>query len=241
MANPQVEEGHIDLANEIVEALAKTRLSGEEVQCLWVILRKTYGWHKKEDRISLSQFSKMTGIKRQNVFRALKKLSSKKIIAIINNDDSTQVNSYKMIKDFDTWIPVIKKDYCNQKRLHTVIKNDDQVSSNLINTKENTKETIQKKGHAHSFAHSFELFWKAYPKKINKGRAEKAWKSLKIDKELINQILLSIEQHKRTFNWEKDGGQFIPHPATFLNARGWEDEIEVHEDGYEDVPVIGKE
>jgi len=93
MANPQAENGHIDIAHEIAEALARIRLSGEESQCLWVIFRKTYGWHKKEDKISLSQFTELTGIKKQNVNRALIKLSSKKIIGIIKKDYEN-INSY---------------------------------------------------------------------------------------------------------------------------------------------------
>jgi hypothetical protein len=115
-----------------------------------------------------------------------------------------------------------------------------------VYTKETIKETIKhsirnreiKKERNKEYTHSFEIFWKAYPKKMNRGRAEKAWKSLNPAKELIDQILLSVEQHKRTFNWEKDGGQFIPHPATFLNARGWEDEIdEIGDDSR--YPIIG--
>ena len=74
MANPQCENGHVDIANEIVEALARYRLSGEEWQVLLVVLRKTYGFHKKEDEIPLSQFEKMTGMYRANVVRAIKKL-----------------------------------------------------------------------------------------------------------------------------------------------------------------------
>ncbi|MBA7554707.1 hypothetical protein ES705_47338 [subsurface metagenome] len=65
MANPQRENGHVDIANEIVEALAKTHLSSYESQVLWVIFRKTYGWHKKEDWITNTQISNMTGIKRK--------------------------------------------------------------------------------------------------------------------------------------------------------------------------------
>ena len=138
MANPQIEDGHVDLANEIIEALAKIRISGEEMQCLWVILRKTYGWHKKEDKISLSQFAQMTGLKRQNVLRAINKLSSKKIIGVIKNDDS-QINIYNINKNFDVWKPLSKK-------ITGVINIDNQVSSKKIHTKETiTKETIQKK------------------------------------------------------------------------------------------------
>ncbi len=136
MADPQAENGHTDIANEIVEALARIRLSGEEMQCLWVIIRKTYGWHKKEDKISLSQFANMTGIKRQSVLRALNKLSSKKIITIIKNDDRG-INKYRFIKDFDKWIPLSKKITVSSKKITPVINIDNQVSSLLSHTKEN--------------------------------------------------------------------------------------------------------
>jgi phage replication O-like protein O len=108
MANPQAENGHIDIANEIVEALARVRLSGEEVQVLWVILRKTYGWHKKEDAISLSQFSELTGLSRQHVLRAIKKLLPKMVITVSNNGNR-HPNTYKFNKNFDDWKVLPKK------------------------------------------------------------------------------------------------------------------------------------
>jgi hypothetical protein len=48
MANPQAEHGHVDIANEIMEALAKISIPSEARRILDFILRKTYGWHKKE-------------------------------------------------------------------------------------------------------------------------------------------------------------------------------------------------
>ncbi len=94
------------LANDIVEALARIRLSGEEMQCLWVIIRKTYGWHKKEDKISLSQFSNMTGLKRPAAVRALNHLCQKFIII---KKDNVGIISYCFQKDFDKWQPLSKK------------------------------------------------------------------------------------------------------------------------------------
>jgi phage replication O-like protein O len=130
MANPQAENGHTDIANDIAEALARTRLSGEETQALWVVLRKTYGWHKKQDRISLSQFVQMTGICRQNVTRALKKLESKMILRI--KVDSKRAHIYEFMKDFDKW----------KTASHILgIKTDSKTESKLTRT----KETIQKK------------------------------------------------------------------------------------------------
>ena len=54
MANPQLENGYTKVANEILDALVKIRLSPNESRLLWFIIHKTYGWHKKTDRISIS-------------------------------------------------------------------------------------------------------------------------------------------------------------------------------------------
>ncbi len=77
------------------------------------------------------------------------------------------------------------------------------------------------------FQKSFENFWAAYPKKTAKQQALKAWqklwRELKPDKALIDVILSSLEQQKRSVQWTKDDGQFIPYPASWLNGRRWED------------------
>jgi len=73
---------------------------------------------------------------------------------------------------------------------------------------------------------SFELFWASYPKRLNKGQAERAWKALNPGEQLVAEILQGIERAKTSDKWLKDAGQFIPYPCTWLRARGWEDEIE---------------
>lgn len=70
----------------------------------------------------------------------------------------------------------------------------------------------------------FDQFWKSYPKKKSKGDAEKAWKGLKPTKALLSIILTAVERAKVCPDWTKDGGQFIPFPATWLRRKGWEDE-----------------
>ncbi len=69
----------------------------------------------------------------------------------------------------------------------------------------------------------FSEFWQAYPKKTAKQAAIKAWNKIKPDAELQQAILNALEQQKRSVQWQKDGGQFIPYPATWLNGRRWED------------------
>ena len=106
MASPQLENGYTSIANKTIEALARIRISGEEMQVLWVILRKTYGWHKKEDEIPLSQFSLMTRLRKPDVIRAIKKLLSKRII--ISNIANDNLKRYRFNKDFDAWKPLAK-------------------------------------------------------------------------------------------------------------------------------------
>lgn len=70
----------------------------------------------------------------------------------------------------------------------------------------------------------FTRFWAAYPKKVGKQAARKAWDKLKPDEVLIAQMLEALEWQRGTQSWQKDNGQYIPHPSTWLNNRRWEDE-----------------
>ena len=100
------------------------------------------------------------------------------------------------------------------------------------NTKEyNTKEFITKdippispKGKT-DCSDLFNQFWAAYPKHIAKQSAVKAFEKLKPDEKLLEAMLKSIAMQKESKQWEKDGGAFIPYPATWLNQRRWEDEL----------------
>lgn len=71
----------------------------------------------------------------------------------------------------------------------------------------------------------FALFWEEYPRKAAKAAALKAWQKLNPSPDLVERILAHVRDHKRSPDWIKDGGQFVPHPSTFLNGRRWEDDI----------------
>ena len=72
----------------------------------------------------------------------------------------------------------------------------------------------------------FAEFWAAYPRKIGKPNALKAWKRLNCAA-IAGQVVEAVQNWCRSEQWRKDGGEFIPHPATWLNRNGWEDEIEI--------------
>ncbi|MGH9680886.1 MAG: hypothetical protein ACRD4Y_13130, partial [Candidatus Acidiferrales bacterium] len=90
----------------------------------------------------------------------------------------------------------------------------------------------------------FEEFWNVYPRKLNKRRAARAWKKIESSEARI--VLASVEDWKKTDQWSRDGGRYIPYPATFLNDRRWDDQFAAagsqrsHSDGrskFDDLPL----
>lgn len=141
LANPQIEDGNYSrLSNEILEALCRIRIPGEARQVFDFILRKTWGWNKREDRISLSQFTAGTGLKKPIVCRSITKLREMNLI-IINNDNGN-LSFYRINKDFESWIPLSKKKTLS-KKIMSVVNSDNKPLSKMIHTKDNT-DTITK-------------------------------------------------------------------------------------------------
>jgi hypothetical protein len=67
----------------------------------------------------------------------------------------------------------------------------------------------------------FELFWKRYPNKTAKAKALASWRKMRPPVKLVLDALAwQVNQPK----WTKDGGEFVPHAATWLNQSRWQDE-----------------
>lgn len=75
----------------------------------------------------------------------------------------------------------------------------------------------------------FLKFWPLYPKRVGKGAAYRAWKKIKPapSQKLFDKIRLKLDVQRETPDWKKENGKYIPHPATYLNQRRWEDEVEI--------------
>ena len=69
----------------------------------------------------------------------------------------------------------------------------------------------------------FEQFWRAYPRRIGKGVARRAFAKA-IVKTTLAAMIAAIQWQRTQPQWLKDGGQFIPHPSTWLNQERWDDE-----------------
>jgi hypothetical protein len=68
-------------------------------------------------------------------------------------------------------------------------------------------------------------FWTAYPRKVKRLEAQKAWAKVDPDALLRSKILAALEVQKRSAEWARNGGQYIPHARTWLNGAQWEDQI----------------
>jgi len=130
----QKENGYTAIANELMEALSHFRIPGEVRQVLDAIMRKTYGYSKKEDWIANSQIVSLTGLKKANVSRSLSRLITHNVVIKVDNKLSLNKNHV-------SWIPFDNK----LSRLITPVINADKKLSRLMDTKANNKNNTLSK------------------------------------------------------------------------------------------------
>ena len=210
----------MDLANELSEQFCRLQLSGYQWRILWVILRQTYGWHKKTERISLSTFEERTGIPQKHLVPPLNELVDRNIVI---KDPSTYITTYGLQKNYELWKPLRKSG---------VLK----FGVPEIGSPENGRGDLRKSGDIkennetskkiHGLPPGFAPFYNAFPKKKDRSKAEKAWKKLNPSPELQKEIMAAVLRQKETEDGKTDGGRYIPYPSTWLNGRRWEDEIQ---------------
>ena len=94
-------------------------------------------------------------------------------------------------------------------------------------TKEKKKEnnTPPKSPQGDAADELFDRFWSAYPRHVAKEKTRTSFSKVPLLE--IPNLMSALERQKKSDQWTKDGGQFIPHPTTWLNQRRWQDEITV--------------
>jgi len=73
----------------------------------------------------------------------------------------------------------------------------------------------------------FEKFWTLYPRKVAKADARKAWLQTAKVRPPIEELLKGLQAARASKQWQKDDGEFIPYPASWLRGERWADEYEV--------------
>lgn len=129
--NPQLENGYTKIANELLEGILLADLSKEELKITMAIIRKTYGWNKKADKISFSQLQKLTGIDRRHIGRAIKTLLDR---GFIERSEAGLSKFKKPVHKY--WIN--KKSWC-QYGVNAIANTVSIAGANTVYTKERKK------------------------------------------------------------------------------------------------------
>lgn len=125
---------YTQIQNEIHEKLSLAEFAGADYRVIHVILRKTNGWHKEEDWISLTQFEKLTGLSRKSVVKSLQRLINAKVLLVTKS----KLLLYKLNPDIDSWV-------VTKSKLVTICTPTSyQMEQKVVTKSKHTKETITK-------------------------------------------------------------------------------------------------
>lgn len=224
MAKPQLENGYTPIANELLEAIYKTEFTATELKIILLVARCTYGFSRKEYTLSLSYIARGIGVSKRYVSSSVSKLIEDNVLRIVKEHTDTQSRIIKINKNYETWLNRTTVQQMNSNSTVEPRNNTtDEVQFNTtdevqFNQKNNNKTNIKQ------YIDHFDTFWSLYPKKVAKSTAEKSFKKLKVNDELIIKILNSLEIQKQSKQWQDR--QYIPNPSTWLNQKRWEDEVE---------------
>ena len=189
-------------------------------------------------------FSKILGITSDSVSRLINKLAK---MNYLTSKIGHLENNIKVKRRFLrlNWERIVDTDVERIPHVATsdVCTNVEHSSSQMPNREysiEYSKDNIyaqnfseEKKEHKNKLSKNlselFEKFYKNYPKKKGKERAYRWFKTHKPNEELVDKMIEATNQQKETFDWKKQNGKYIPHPATWLNGGNWENEIRPEE------------
>lgn len=207
---PEIDDGHTKIANELLDAILLHDFSKRQLKIILFIMRKTYGWNKTADDISRSQIIDATKISNPNITTTIQELLEMNVIIV---SEGSHAKRYQINKYYDTWrvinsitiIKTITKRYQNNN--NSLSKQDPQKTT----SKDNTKDS-----------ENFDIFWKRYPKKVEKKKSFEKWLRIKPD---LNLIMKALEW--QIPKWAKDNFKYVPNALTYLNGERWNDEPDI--------------
>lgn len=144
MASPQKENGYTAVANELLERIVATGLNGTELAIIFLVLRKTYGYQKKQDEISLSQFCNAIPVSKKTIVTALFNLQLVKILTLVKKGSSKNCsNLWAFNKDYETW-QLVKKSKLVKFSSATSVVSRPQLVKKTTHTKETNKRKYKR-------------------------------------------------------------------------------------------------
>lgn len=109
----------------------------------------------------------------------------------------------------------------NKKKKEIEIENKSEIESEIKSEIESEIESDRQLG-AGVEQRDFDLFWQAYPKKVGKNEALKAFAKVT---QPVETLVAAVKRQKRSEQWSRENGRFIPNPATWLSQQRWDDEL----------------
>lgn len=226
MSSPQLEDGFTRIANEILEIMAKTKLSPTQYKILFVVWRFTYGFQRKSHKLSLSFIANATSSNLRHVQREIKKMVDQKILIITN--DLGQTRSLSFNKNFKEWVTtigeidngkIVNGKIANCLNSHQTIGEIDNRTIGEIDKEERNKERFKEKIAAttNDTEEHFENLWKLYPKKIGKNSITKKTKAHLLESVTVEAMNKAIKKYaEETKDFER---KFILNGSTWFNGR----------------------
>lgn len=213
------------IPNDLIDNGHMAKMKGAALPCYLLIVRKTRGWNKQADSISLSQFVKATGYNKDTVQKGLLILEEMGVIIRLETDK--QINEWSLTDQIITTENHTKN---SPSENLAMLKNSTEPYENLVSnhTKNsphnNNNKNKEKQGVGYS--ENFEKFWSAYPTCKRKSDKSGTYKTFtKHEGSFAIETLLSIlEKQKSDVSWTKQDGEFIPSPSSWLNQKQWENE-----------------
>lgn len=237
MTSPQLEDGYTRIANELLDAIIRAPLSKREMKVVFAVIRKTYGFGKKEDDLGLAQLAKMTGLHKPDVSNTVSDLVSKRVL---NRQPGKRRHVIGVNKTWTEWDGVSKTLTVSESLTVSKI-----LTERLVNHSppplvihQPSKENQQKKLSKEKADARFDRWFSAYPNKKARGAAEKAFAKLSPDDLAVEAMIQAVQQQQAAWQRATAAGKWAPswkHPATWINDQCWKDEIAAHDEPLSEV------
>ncbi|ASW00154.1 replication protein [Paraburkholderia aromaticivorans] len=233
-ASPQVEDGHIKLANELFDAILRFPFTARQLKVVLAIARKTYGFNKKRDDVSASQIGEICGMARTHVTSTLNELARKNVISKVKGEYGSMV---EITKDYTRWTStdsvrgvsnsLNSKEGCTDRvqgyQNGTSTESVQVASTKSVHTKDNLPKDIKHsraKKSAESVDEEFEEAWRLYPKRDggnSKSAARKAWDARRREGISGASMIAGVKRYaKQVADAGNTGTRFVKMASTFF-------------------------
>ncbi len=160
MASPQKERGYTPIANELLEAICSAKFNSTQLKIALFILRYTYGFSRKEHKLSLNFISRGIGVSRRYVSHELKTLINADVVTVVSKHTDTEARVLSLNKNYEDWALGGRKPQ-QVKNSSTGEEQDNTTGEELFNTtgeelfhqdKQNLKQNLKQGDSVFSFS-----------------------------------------------------------------------------------------